>query len=340
MVWTADTWVCAAGPARDPREEVGPVCPLSARAMRPWMHVPIDAMRDRPNRFAQLYWSEASGYGRIHPLPSAEQVDELYRMPGYYTHTDAKPATAPPRSFLDKLRERLALQLDAGRPISLRRVHALLPDRSHVCDLGSGSGQLAEQLAALGYSVVAVDPDPKAAAAARKGVRFFAGSAEQLPAAVRAQQFHAVVLSHVLEHARDPDAVLNNAYELLAPGGLLLCEVPNNEAEALHQAGCSWPMLDAPRHLHFFTARSLRAFCERAGFVVRSTNYAYYSRQFTNAWIARQSELHSALSQSRACQPAPARGSKLHAWRLLARTALAAPEHKYDSIGVVASRPD
>ena len=303
------------------------------------MYVPIDAMRRRPNRFAQLYWSEDAGYGRVHPLPSAEQARELYRMSGCYTHAEMQAVRPEPRSVWDKLRERVAHQLDAGRPISVQRVHALVPDRSHVCELGSGSGQLAEQLAALGYSVVAVGPDPQAAVAKRPGVRFYPGSAEQLPAAVRKQQFDAVVLSHVLEHAIDPAGVLHNAFELLAPGGLLLCEVPNNEAEALRQAGCSWPMLDAPRHLHFFTARSLRAFCERAGFLVRSTSYAYYSRQFSNDWIARQTELQLALG-ARPCIPTPARGSKAQAWRLLARTALAAPEHKYDSIGLVASRPD
>ena len=307
--------------------------------MQLWMHVPIDAMRRKPNRFAQLYWSEDAGYGRVHPLPSAEQARELYEMSGYYTHVDAPVVSPAPRSVWDKLRERVAHQLDAGSPISLARVHALVPARSHICDLGSGSGHLAEQLASTGYSVVAVDPDPHAAAATRPGVRFYAGSAEQLPAAVRVQQFDAVVLSHVLEHALDPDAVLHNAFELLAPGGLLLCEVPNNEAAALHQAGCSWPMLDAPRHLHFFTARSLRAFCERAGFSVRSSSFAYYSRQFSNEWIAYQTELHTALSP-RPCSPAAASGSKLQAWRLLARTALAAPEHKYDSIGLVAIRPE
>lgn len=298
------------------------------------MHVPIDVAHGRPNRFAQLYWSEAAGYGRVHPLPSVAQMRALRLSEEASEH----PIVPQPRSFWDNLRERMALQLDAGRPISVERVHALVPDGSHVCVIGKGAAALAQQLAMRGYSVVAVQAE--VAQSSQLGVRTFTGSAEQLPAAVRRQQFDAVVLSHVLEHALDPEAVLDSAHDLLAPGGLLICEVPNSDAEALRQAGCSWPLLDAPRQLHFFTSRSLRAFCERAGFVILSTAHAHYHRQFTNAWIARQSARHELLSQARACEPAPARGSKLQAWRLLARTALAAPERKYDSVGLVASRPD
>lgn len=42
-------------------------------------------------------------------------------------------------------------------------------------------------------------------------------------------QYNVVVLSHVLEHLRDPLSMLKSALSLLAPGGILLLDVPNQD---------------------------------------------------------------------------------------------------------------
>jgi hypothetical protein len=98
-------------------------------------------------------------------------------------------------------------------------------------------------------------------------------------------------------------------------------------------------MLDVPRHLHFFTQRSLLGFCERVGLSVESVYFAHYSRQFSNAWVATENMLREALVGG-AAEPVarPPANSKLRAWQLLGRTLLARDEVKYDSIGVIARR--
>ena len=48
-----------------------------------------------------------------------------------------------------------------------------------------------------------------------------------VPEAVAARHYDAIIAAHVLEHTRDPSAVLKRLAALLAPGGSLVVAVPN-----------------------------------------------------------------------------------------------------------------
>src|SRR5262249_11638886 len=142
-------------------------------------------------------------------------------------------------------------------------LRARVPPGARACDLGCGSGDLLTRLARLGHEVVGAEPDPAAREVVRgKGHRVLAGTAEELPEEIRGGRHDLVVMSHVLEHCLDPKRAVANAAGLLAEGGLLVIETPNNDARGLGRAGVLWPWLDVPRHLNFFTSRSLAAICE------------------------------------------------------------------------------
>jgi SAM-dependent methyltransferase len=65
----------------------------------------------------------------------------------------------------------------------------------------------------------------------------------------------------VFEHLRDPAAAFRAVAGLLRPGGILILEVPN-----LRSIWARWALQeDVPRHLYFFTPRTLRAYGEAAG---------------------------------------------------------------------------
>ena len=317
-----------------------PLSPLSGRPMRPWLHVPVDCAKREPNRFAQVFWCDQSEYGCVHPLPQPSEVAELYDLAAYYTHGGNQFARGGADSLLDKVRNHLAWRLDFGVQLTPERIHELLggPGRE-ICDIGCGEGNLSGALAELGHRVTAVDLDPNTVASRfRDRIELRVGSAEQLPVEVSARRFDCVLLSHVLEHCLDPLSALRNARGLLKADGILICEVPNSAAAGLRQSGAAWAMLDVPRHLHFFTRRSLNAFCEQVGLRVESVYYAHYCRQFSNAWVATERMFWDALvelagGRLRARPPA---NSKLRAWKLLGSTALAKDELKYDSVGVIA----
>jgi 2-polyprenyl-3-methyl-5-hydroxy-6-metoxy-1,4-benzoquinol methylase len=308
--------------------------------MRPWHHIPVDSKKGQPNEFSNVYFCDTCEYGTVRPLPSRAEVATFYELERYYTHGESQFESGEPSTLLDRVRIHLAWRFDFGRPVDADRIHAVVgPGARRICDIGCGDGALARSLAELGHRVVAIEPDPRALGGRHGELEFHVGSAEELPPEVRSRRFDCVIMSHVLEHCVDPIRALSNARSLLAPGAALVCEVPNNASAALRFHGSAWEMLDVPRHLHFFTARSLKRFCEHAGLVVESTGFGHYTRQFHNDWIATERHNWEALAESLGPGKLPARTSRVRAFGLLFRTLLGPAHAKYDSVNVVARLP-
>ena len=102
------------------------------------------------------------------------------------------------------------------------------------------------------------------------------GDVEQVELPWPAESFDALILSEVLEHLRDPWAVLERLRPLLRPGALVFASTPNvahREIIVMLLRGRwelrSYGPLDAT-HLRWFTPSSLRRAFEEAGFVVDS----------------------------------------------------------------------
>ena len=81
------------------------------------------------------------------------------------------------------------------------------------------------------------------------------------------------VMEHVLEHVRDPEALLARLPAILAPGGVVAITVPNDfsklqlKAQALgHIDRAFW--VAPPQHLNYFNAESLPRLLARTGFEV------------------------------------------------------------------------
>lgn len=305
---------------------VKPLCPLDGQQMHAWLRVPFDADRGVVNPFAYVYRCQC-GHGTVYPVPTVADIAKFYQTNQYYTHGAA--ASPLSQSLLDWLRIAIAYRVEWA-PSRADWITKSIPAGARtICDIGCGSGGEALALKAAGYEVVGVEPDPAAVSRLSSVFEVHDGTAEMLPDAVRSKRFDAVLMTQVLEHCADPIVALKSVRSILKSNGALLCEVPNNDALGLKFAGPTWAMLDVPRHLHFFTGRSLRAHCERAGFRVENLTYAFFTRQVSNDFIARQKRWHDAI-------PGSPRSSKAKAWLLLALSALAPAHFKYDSVRVEA----
>jgi 2-polyprenyl-3-methyl-5-hydroxy-6-metoxy-1,4-benzoquinol methylase len=74
-----------------------------------------------------------------------------------------------------------------------------------------------------------------------------------------------VTAFHVLEHVPDPVAAARRMLDWLAPGGLLIVEVPNAGGLGARLFGGAWAGLELPRHLSHFTPATLEAVIAKAG---------------------------------------------------------------------------
>jgi SAM-dependent methyltransferase len=131
-------------------------------------------------------------------------------------------------------------------------------------DVGCGSGGTLGVARALGWRTAGVEMDAEAAARARAFAdELHVGDAFGAP--FTPGRFDVVSAFHVLEHVPDPVALLRRMLAWLAPGGLLIVEVPNAGGLGAALFGRAWSGLELPRHLSHFTPASLERAVTAAG---------------------------------------------------------------------------
>jgi SAM-dependent methyltransferase len=154
----------------------------------------------------------------------------------------------------------------------------LVEPGSRVLEFGCASGYMSEALRdRLGASVVGVELDAEAAQlAAAYCERLLVGDAEELDleAELGGERFDAILFADVLEHLRDPAALLRRVRPLVAEGGVVVASIPNVAHASVRLAllGGSFRyreegLLDAG-HLRFFTREGIQDLFEASGYLV------------------------------------------------------------------------
>jgi 2-polyprenyl-3-methyl-5-hydroxy-6-metoxy-1,4-benzoquinol methylase len=154
----------------------------------------------------------------------------------------------------------------------------LVPEGSSVLEFGCATGYMSDVLAQRRRCrVTGVELDPQAAAAASAFCeRVVVGDAETLDLNdhLGDERFDAVLFADVLEHLRDPAAMLRRARPFVAEGGAVVASIPNIAHISVRLAllGGEFRYRDLglldDTHLHFFTRASIVDLFESAGFVV------------------------------------------------------------------------
>jgi methionine biosynthesis protein MetW len=199
-----------------------------------------------------------------------------------------------------------------------------VPPGARVLDIGCAEGYLARALRErrCGATVVGLEADPAAADAARAWCEAVVeGDAEDPAVRARVEgPFDRVLFGDVLEHLRDPAAVLRWSPAVLGPGGRAVVSLPNiahwtGRRELLRGR---FPRADHGlfdrTHLRFFTRASARALVREAGLRVEREAFApaplpLESRvaalgRLRPALVARRPELF-ALQIVLTCAPEP-----------------------------------
>lgn len=185
---------------------------------------------------------------------------------GYYGRRYRYPMTASPA--LRRAFGRLIEVMPVARDNLDMRIMELpaVPD-GRLLDVGCGSGGLLLVMRRLGWRAEGVDTDPRAVEVARTlGLDARQGNLEDQGYAD--ESFDAIMMSHVIEHVRDPLELVRTCRRLLRPGGRLAIVTPNGRSHGHRRYRDIWRGLEPPRHLRVFTAGSLRQLVHDAGLAV------------------------------------------------------------------------
>lgn len=170
--------------------------------------------------------------------------------------------------------------------------HTLMADlvggSKRVLDVGCATGYLARVLREQGCTVTGLEHDREAAEEARPHLdRLIVGDLETLDLleAVGDERFDVIVFGDVLEHLRDPLAVLRSARGLLAERGSVVASIPNVAHGSVRLALLAGRfdyqplgLLDST-HVRFYTRASVEELFRGAGMApvdVRRTTAGFF----------------------------------------------------------------
>lgn len=85
-------------------------------------------------------------------------------------------------------------------------------------------------------------------------------------AAAHAGAYDTISMSHYLEHTREPAAEIEAAHTVLAPGGVLMIEVPDPESRLGSVLGKYWVPWFQPQHQHLLSVGNLEKLLRAHGF--------------------------------------------------------------------------
>jgi SAM-dependent methyltransferase len=180
--------------------------------------------------------------------------------------------------FSDSRTESRTTGFDEAPGSTHNLVVGLVEPGSRVLEFGCASGYMSEALRdRLGASVVGVELDAEAAQlAAVHAERVLVGDAEELDleAELGGERFDAILFADVLEHLRDPAALLRRVRQFVAEGGVLIASIPNIAHASVRLALLSGSfryrnegLLDTG-HLRFFTREGIQDLFESSGYLI------------------------------------------------------------------------
>jgi len=216
-------------------------------------HTALYQMPDRrgyhPGVFTVVECNQC-GLGFVNPRPRFEEMGKYYPKE-YYEEEFV-------RNLAHHLR-RYAREARYLRPIER------MPGRKSLLDVGCANGDFPRFMRARGWLVEGVE-----ISASSQPITDFKVYPQQLPdIPVNEPVYDAVTAWAVLEHVHDPMAYFRKASQVTKAGGLFVFLVPNFNSLASRRLFLE----DIPRHLYFFSEKTVRRYLEETGFALETAHF-------------------------------------------------------------------
>ena len=205
--------------------------------------------------------SQCAGCGLVlrNPQPSDAALRAIYG-PGYFFGDGDREMEAATSALKSATADLYLDAIDAYRGAGPRGAGGL-----RLLDIGCGHGDLLARARARGYEVRGTDVS--ADAVRRVEARLGPGVATQAEpeALAAAGTFDVCVLSDVIEHARDPVAMLQAVARILRSGGTLFISTPSVGHWSARVLRRHW-MEFKEEHLFYFDPRTIHVLLDRSGY--------------------------------------------------------------------------
>jgi 2-polyprenyl-3-methyl-5-hydroxy-6-metoxy-1,4-benzoquinol methylase len=192
----------------------------------------------------------------VHPHPDAKALAVHYNKPYYddWMHEQARDRAHMWAKRLDNV-ERFR-------------------KRGRLLDVGCGEGSFLRAAQHRGWQIDGTELSPYAAQYASDLLGVKICHCELNDAPYPKHSFDVVTAWHVLEHVRDPTAVLLKIKDILKPDGLLILAVPNVHNRVMQIAyrivrGHKMKLFslqDREVHLYHFSPKTIKSYLEKTGF--------------------------------------------------------------------------
>ncbi len=215
-------------------------------------HTAVYQLPDRKYFPAELFTvveCDGCGLGFVNPRPTFEEIQKHY-PPEYYEEFSINR---------EHHLRRYAAEAKYLREIEKRKG----PWR--LLDVGCANGDFPRFMMARGWDVEGVE-----VSASAQPIRDFKVYAQPFPRIpVNQPTYDAVTAWAVLEHVHDPMAYFEKAGAVIKRDGLFVFLVTNFDSLASRRLFCE----DVPRHLYFFSERTVRRCLDRTGFKLERAHY-------------------------------------------------------------------
>ncbi|MEM7356532.1 MAG: class I SAM-dependent methyltransferase [Acidobacteriota bacterium] len=221
-----------------------------------------------------------------------------------------------------RFRWRLEKLIRVFRQSRVREVLRHIPGPGRILDVGCGRGWMLSRFHRRGWHAIGVEKSLEAVVAASQPGLEFLAQPTLSDCGLEPESFDVITLWHSLEHLEDPWETLDEIARLLAPGGIVVVEVPNLGSLQARLSRGGWFHLDPPRHRVHFTLDQLIEDLETRGLSILdrqtfSLEYGPYGmwQSLLNLATRQPNILYQLLRRQR--QQGPATSAELLATILL-----------------------
>ncbi len=205
-------------------------------------------------------WECECGLAFLHPVPTQEQLPSHGEW-----WSSGRPDVRRRRGF-KKFREAFQRTFFGNPKERFVKYTRKAKEGGRLLDIGCGTGGLMNLLAPH-YECEGLEPSAVGAKEARsKGYKVIEDTLED--AEIPPESYDVVTLQSVIEHLRDPVAMLKKLNRMLKPSGVIALKTPKHRGISCRLHGREWNGFRLGYHTFVFTGASLGRALETAGFEV------------------------------------------------------------------------